>query len=177
MLGSSGTLPVWVVILVGGMLANFILGLANLCVSKEHQEKAREFRKSGFRGGAPLVMVRGRFGGIVYGLVAILIDIAFSVLFFIESYRSISASVGGGFVGFCVVILAYIVVLVLGTMFLLVAAAFGEQTEAEQLAKYYRIRYCIMIIFNEVDFGDWVYKGNWARAEDWKDAKPPYDEE
>lgn len=169
MLGSSGTLPVWVVVLIGGALLNFALGLANPFVPKEYREKAKKFRKGGFRGGAPLVMARAHFSGIVYVLVVVCVNVAFSILFFIESYKNISTSVGGGFLGFCVAILVYLVALTLGSMFLLAAAALGERTEAEQIAKSYRRRYYIMVIFNEVDFGDWIYKGDWARAENLKD--------
>lgn len=176
MLGNSGTLPVWVVVLIGGVLLNFIIGVANPFVPKEYRKKAKEFRRGGFRGGAPLVMARAHFGGIVYALVVVCVNIAFSILFFIESYKNISTSVGGGFLGFCVAILAYLVSLTLGSMFLLAAAALGERTEAEQIAKSYRRRYYLMVVFDETDFGDWIYKGDFARAENLKDLMVKDDE-
>ena len=177
MLGSNGTLPVWVVVLIGGVLLNFALGLANPFVPKEYREKAKEFRRGGFRGGAPLVMVFGCFSGIIYVMVVVFVDLAFSILFFIESYGNVSASVGGGFLGFCVVILSYFITLSLGSVFMLVAATLGEIKGAEQIIKSYRKRYYVMVIFNEVDFGDWIYKGDFARSVDWKETtKPPYDE-
>ena len=176
MFGNDSTLPLWVVVLACGILLNFVLGLVNPFVPKGYREKAKAFRKGGFRGGAPLVMVSGRFNGTIYVAVAALVNFVFSILFFIESYKNISVSVGGGFWGFCLVILAYLIVLFLGSAFMLAVTVFGEIKGAKRIINFYRKRYCIMVIFNEKDFESWIYWGDWPRSSDWKETRPPYDE-
>lgn len=175
MLGNSSTLPLWIVVLLGGILVNFVLGTINPFVPKKYRRKAEEFRKGHFREGAPLIIVRARFDGAVYVIVLACINIAYSILFFMESYSHIVAACKRAFVGCLSTILLYLIILTIYSVILLVAAFWGEYSAAEQIVKYYRKRYYVMVFFEKAGFGDWTYDGK-QTVDDLDQWQSDYDE-
>ena len=146
MLGSS--LPLWVVISIGGVVVNFVIGLLNPFVAKEYQEKAEEYRKNGLKGEEPKVVVEYRLARTMMPmfLVLCIFVAAASIAFFVESFSGLVTALGGGFVGGLIAFVMYLLGLFFWMVLLLSAVFTGEVFEFEQIQKYYWRRYGIRVV-------------------------------